>query len=747
MSVSLQRKVGRLLDDLSCIDGKIDDSSLSSSSSLFGKWTSRRQNQRLERSKRIVRETRMKNESVFDDTSFAKERKNMSEFPDGADGEQCIGEINGGVNVESDGVAKSCNRTDPNNFENGFDDVMKFLRERSSKSSETKSVLPLSNDRPNFLRARSNSIRLSTRFDDPSNDVSSRVSIFLRHIHDVNDATVYNLLCSIAHESLRCQDDSDPLNVSSSVLRLFESYLLLLDATRYISFDSDRHVYTYHEENGEKYEIARSVTQSLDFIFGSFDADLVAKRMTLSAKWKKNVLYNELNFDEFGNERNNEEVVELLKNRWKKTRNQGTALHGYIESLSRTRGSRIPTTTINNDDDFNNETDVNAFDDQSSSDDDTSIEIEEPIALTAEVAKEPVTKVRVAEDISKVTEVVSKNMLSTSNEIVQSTSTSTMPITSLTTGDTSEPEIVLKIVPGTEDPTTIKKRKTRKRKSTMDRDDDNDNNDDDNDDNDNEKKSVNYFAKGLTNAIPAIFNDKSYEKRRRYGLRLYRRLMDARASSTLHERWRDFVRTTCFYGARHLSSEWISASKDSCRKDEKKRAEEDCRCNRNVELNASFLVDNDRSVMAFNRFNCQRLRDGWLLLASEYTVYDRQASLGGSIDAIYIPYPQFPHLVVLVDWKRCEIDFGTKYYSANPSMRYQSNYTLHYPKANYWKYAMQLNVYRELFERMFAGKMIVLDMMIVSLPPDSLYPFVYSVPRINDAQLFVDELRRVDSID
>lgn len=147
------------------------------------------------------------------------------------------------------------------------------------------------------------------------------------------------------------------------------------------------------------------------------------------------------------------------------------------------------------------------------------------------------------------------------------------------------------------------------------------------------------------------------------------------------------------------------------------------------------------NIAAFEKFNRRRVLDGWLLVASELVVYDSSASVAGSIDAIYIPYVDQPHLVVLVDWKRCEIDFGTRYSPFVSGMRHSNAYTLHYPKCNYWKYASQLNIYRHLLETMTGNRLVVIDMLIVSMPAGLNEYRVFSVPRIADAQLFIDDLR------
>lgn len=143
------------------------------------------------------------------------------------------------------------------------------------------------------------------------------------------------------------------------------------------------------------------------------------------------------------------------------------------------------------------------------------------------------------------------------------------------------------------------------------------------------------------------------------------------------------------------------------------------------------------NVSAFDRWNLQRLSNKWLLVASEYPVYMQEAGLAGTIDAVFIPNAHIPNQVVLVDWKCCNIDFGTRY---QPKTQYEHHYTKRFPKCNYWKYAFQLNVYRELLERTFAGKVTVIDMIIVSFPDNEKFPQSLHVPRVPEASLLLDDL-------
>lgn len=189
--------------------------------------------------------------------------------------------------------------------------------------------------------------------------------------------------------------------------------------------------------------------------------------------------------------------------------------------------------------------------------------------------------------------------------------------------------------------------------------------------------------------------------------------------SLIHRRWRTFVLTNCFDTDKRLRP-FVEILSSSSRM-------------RDNAVNDSVVERSN--VTAYERFNARRIHDGWLLLASEYSVYDREASLGGSIDAVYVMYPdRTPGILAIVDWKRCPIQL------ANWS-KHVNNYVSHLPKCNFSKYSMQVNVYREMLERMLKGTAIVSLMYLVSIQEGRTVPEMYSVARCSDVQLFLDELR------
>lgn len=140
------------------------------------------------------------------------------------------------------------------------------------------------------------------------------------------------------------------------------------------------------------------------------------------------------------------------------------------------------------------------------------------------------------------------------------------------------------------------------------------------------------------------------------------------------------------------------------------------------------------NVEAFDKWNQMVRLNNWILVASEYSVSYEKAGLAGTLDCIFIPHAENPNQWVIVDWKRCPLEFSR--YSPTP---YEHPYTRRLPKCNYWKYAFQLNMYREIIERTFS-KVTVIDMLIVNFLPEDRLPRYYSVPRLHEARLLLDDL-------
>ena len=93
---------------------------------------------------------------------------------------------------------------------------------------------------------------------------------------------------------------------------------------------------------------------------------------------------------------------------------------------------------------------------------------------------------------------------------------------------------------------------------------------------------------------------------------------------------------------------------------------------------------------------------------SEWTVYDEEFRLSGSIDMLFI---NEDGTLSIYDWKRCksmdkEVSFN-KY--AKPPIR-------HIPDTNFWHYSIQLNAYKMIIERNYGYK--IKDMFLVCIHPE-----------------------------
>lgn len=558
---------------------------------------------------------------------------------------------------------------------------------------------------------RATKARLSTRISTVNNNVTINSKNFFAEVgpSNVSAATVHNYLRWIAINLVK---EKRPLAMQTDHLRLYDLCVKLYSFAKRIVFNEAEHSYTVMDDKrAESSVMQRSVTKSLDLIFGAFDSDLVATRMVNSPQWKRNALYNELNFDKCGNQREKSTIVEMLKARWNKTRNSGTILHSYINTIS------MPSIS-------------------------TFVAPQSPPALSA-VRSPPYVMENVASnnyDILENKENVSGGVadfnVPTGIERPSSPSSPSSPSKDektivddklSTTEVVSKNEIIVTAADGNEH-------------CYYERDNDNDNdNDTDDDDKSNENeslfdtklflyadKSPSYLHRKEEIPFENLYDDYYY---------VYRELLDFKSSHYINENnnklcleWCDFVLDTVFRNYEISREATVNFVENFVPPKHDYRV-------------TPFLGVKENCLRAFDVFDQKRFNDGWLLLASEFPVFDVDCGIAGSIDAIYTPYPDRPELVVLVDWKSCNIDFGTRYNQFAKGMKYTNNYTSHYPKCNYWKYAMQLNVYRELLERMMDGSLIVLDMLIVSLIETSPYPAIYSVPRLSDAELFVDEFK------
>jgi ATP-dependent exoDNAse (exonuclease V) beta subunit len=95
---------------------------------------------------------------------------------------------------------------------------------------------------------------------------------------------------------------------------------------------------------------------------------------------------------------------------------------------------------------------------------------------------------------------------------------------------------------------------------------------------------------------------------------------------------------------------------------------------------------------------------------TEWTVYDEDLKISGSIDMVY----ENPDgTLSIYDWKRCK-----EITRINNFNKFAKNKLIcEMPDANFWHYALQLNTYKAILERKY-GK-VVTDLYLVRLHPDA----------------------------
>lgn len=115
---------------------------------------------------------------------------------------------------------------------------------------------------------------------------------------------------------------------------------------------------------------------------------------------------------------------------------------------------------------------------------------------------------------------------------------------------------------------------------------------------------------------------------------------------------------------------------------------------------------------------------------TEWTIYDEDLKISGSIDMIY----ENPDgTLSIYDWKRSK-DITR----VNNFNKFAINKLIcHMPDANFWHYALQLNTYKRLIERKY-GK-IVTDLYLVRLHPDAEEKN-YELIKLPDLSKEIDEL-------
>lgn len=110
----------------------------------------------------------------------------------------------------------------------------------------------------------------------------------------------------------------------------------------------------------------------------------------------------------------------------------------------------------------------------------------------------------------------------------------------------------------------------------------------------------------------------------------------------------------------------------------------------------------------------------WSPWAFELTIYDEDANLAGTVDAIF--WNSNTKSWILLDWKRSKVNaLAFKSIELDRAMSSYGN-------SPYWRYAFQLNLYKLILEHKYGFERV--DTYIVAFPPDSGTFEILGVPDI-----------------
>jgi hypothetical protein len=100
---------------------------------------------------------------------------------------------------------------------------------------------------------------------------------------------------------------------------------------------------------------------------------------------------------------------------------------------------------------------------------------------------------------------------------------------------------------------------------------------------------------------------------------------------------------------------------------------------------------------------------------TEWTVYDEELKIAGSIDMVYI---NPDGTLTIYDWKRAKsIEVENRY---NPNAMSINDCISTIPDTNYWHYSLQLNIYKAILEKNY-GKQVTQLMLVILHPNNKNY--------------------------
>jgi len=119
---------------------------------------------------------------------------------------------------------------------------------------------------------------------------------------------------------------------------------------------------------------------------------------------------------------------------------------------------------------------------------------------------------------------------------------------------------------------------------------------------------------------------------------------------------------------------------------------------------------NENNSIEYQYFkNFQEAYSHLIPFRTEWTVFDKELKIAGSIDMIF---QNEDGSLQIYDWKRCKDISKTTAY-----MKYSKNKIIsHIPDTNFWHYSLQLNVYKFILEKNYGVH--VTDLYLVCLHPN-----------------------------
>jgi len=148
-------------------------------------------------------------------------------------------------------------------------------------------------------------------------------------------------------------------------------------------------------------------------------------------------------------------------------------------------------------------------------------------------------------------------------------------------------------------------------------------------------------------------------------------------------------------------------------------------------LENTTQLDNENNTQEWKYF-IEYIRDfpEYKPYRTEWTIYDEELKLAGSIDMVY---EKDDGTLAIYDWKRAKNITAINKYNEYASTECISQY----PHSNFWHYSLQLNTYKAIIELNYGKK--VTELCLVRLHPDAEEK-TYELFPVPDMQSSIKEL-------